>query len=68
MTLAFLHTWEFPKIGDPNLVPEIVGSLVYGPLNRVPLIFGNSHIGFGLVENTSLALPYSGVVAAHHSR
>ena len=21
--------WEFPKIGDPNFVPEIVGSLLY---------------------------------------
>ena len=36
--------WGFPKIGDPNIVPYIVGSLIYGPLNRVPLIFGNSHV------------------------
>ena len=21
-------TWEFPKIGDPNIVPQIVGSLL----------------------------------------
>ena len=31
--------WEFPKIGDPNIVPEI------DPKIRYPLIFGNSHIG-----------------------
>ena len=35
---------EFPKIGDPNSVPQIVGSLSEGPQNKVPLIFGNSHI------------------------
>ena len=21
-------TWEFPKIGEPNIVPEVVGSLL----------------------------------------
>ena len=31
--------WEFPKIGDPKIVPEI------DPQIRYPLIFGNSHIG-----------------------
>ena len=34
--------WEFPKIGDPNLVPLIVGSLLTGPQNQVLLNFGNS--------------------------
>ena len=38
-----LCMWEFPKIGDPNILPEIVGSLLEGPQNKVPLIFGNSH-------------------------
>ena len=28
---------EFPKIGDPNIVPEIVGSLLKRPPNKVPL-------------------------------
>ena len=32
--------WEFPKIGDPNIVPEIVGN----PKIRYPY-FGNSHMG-----------------------
>ena len=36
--------WEFPKIGDPNIVPYVVGSLVDGPQNKVPLIFGNSRM------------------------
>ena len=36
--------WEFPKIGDPNIVPQIVGSLLEGPQNKVLLIFGNSQI------------------------
>ena len=26
--------WEFPKIGDPNLVLSIVGSLFSGPPNK----------------------------------
>ena len=38
--------WEFAKIGESNIVPEIVGSLLYGPQNTVPLIFGNSHVAF----------------------
>ena len=37
---------EFPQIGDPNLVPQYVGSLLYGPQNKVPPIFGNSNFGF----------------------
>ena len=40
-----LRLWEFPKIGDPNIVPQIVGSLLQGPQNNVPLIFGNSLVG-----------------------
>ena len=31
-------TWEFPQLGDPNIVPYIVESLVQGPQNKVPLI------------------------------
>ena len=31
--------WVFPKIGDPNIVPEIVGSLLKGPQSKVPRIF-----------------------------
>ena len=31
-------TWEFPKIGDPKIV------VIRTPkINKVPLIFGNSH-------------------------
>ena len=41
-TVKFI--WEFPKIGDPNIVPKIVRSLLSGPQNTVPLIFRNSHI------------------------
>ena len=36
--------WEFPKIGDPNIVPQIVGSLLQGPQDKVPQIFGNSRM------------------------
>ena len=36
------NLWEFPKIGDPNIVPKIVGSLLSGTLNKVSRIFGNS--------------------------
>ena len=42
--LVLLSRWAFPKIGDPNIVPQIEGSLVQGPQNKVPLVFGNSHI------------------------
>ena len=28
----WLSMWEFPKIGDPNIVPQIVGSLNSGSL------------------------------------
>ena len=31
--------WEFPEIGNPAIVPYIVGSLVQGPQNTAPLIF-----------------------------
>ena len=34
----------FPKLGDPTLAPEIVGSLLYRPQNKVPFVFGISHI------------------------
>ena len=27
LSLRSRFIWEFPKIGDPNIVPEIVGSL-----------------------------------------
>ena len=32
------------EIGDPHIAPEIVGSLLSGPPDKVPLVFGNSHI------------------------
>ena len=32
------EVWEFPKIGDPNIVPQIVGSLLSGPENKVSLL------------------------------
>ena len=47
--------WEFPKIGDPKT--HIVGSLLQGSQNKVPLIFGNSHVG-GLIRH-DLADPYT---------
>ena len=28
--------WRFPKIGDPNFVPYIVGSSFSGPQTKVP--------------------------------
>ena len=37
--------WGCPKIGDPDIIPQIVGSLKNGPQNKVPLFFGNSHMG-----------------------
>ena len=39
-------------MGDPNIVPEIVGSLLQGPPNKVPLVLGNSH--FNLAESVSI--------------
>ena len=39
--------WGFPKIGDLKIVPQIVGSLLEGPQNKVPLSFVNSHM-YGL--------------------
>ena len=42
-------------MGDTNIVPYIVGSLLKKPQNKVPLIFGNSQ----LVTNTILGVPYS---------
>ena len=38
--------YEFPKVRDPNIVPEIVGSFIIRTPNKVPLIFGNSRTGF----------------------
>ena len=48
----------FPKIGDPNIVPEIVGSLLSGSQNKVPRIVGNSHIGALILTYTMLGVPY----------
>ena len=31
-------------MGNPNIVPYIVGPLLEGPQKKVPLIFGNSHM------------------------
>ena len=31
---------------DPNMVPKIVGSILQGAPTSVPLLFGNSHLGF----------------------
>ena len=28
--------WEFPKIGGPSIVPQIVGSFLQGTPNKVP--------------------------------
>ena len=39
---------EFPKIGDPNIVPYFVGSLLFGSQYRVTLFFGNSHVKISL--------------------
>ena len=45
---------EFPKIGDPNIVPEIVGSLLSGPKIRYPnfrrLPYDGSMLGFSLFK------------------
>ena len=53
--------WEFPKIGDPSIVHEIVGSLLNGPQNKVPPIVGNPNIDLGL---TLGGLLWSGVFRA----
>ena len=36
--------WEFPRIGDPNIVPQLVGSFSCGPQNKAPLRFENSDV------------------------
>ena len=33
--------WGFPKLGNPNIAPQIVRSSKKGPQNKVPLIFGD---------------------------
>ena len=42
--------WEFPKIGDPDIVPQTAGSFFYGPQNKVPLISGNPPLLFRLQD------------------
>ena len=37
-------TWGFPKIGGPNRVPQIVGSLLQKPKDEVPFFVGTSHM------------------------
>ena len=38
VTMGFKFTWGFPKIGHPNIVPEIVGSRkIRTPKERYPL-------------------------------
>ena len=44
--------WEFPKIGRPDIVPEIVGSLLQGPQSKIPLNFGNSQMCQNLEEQS----------------
>ena len=36
--------WGFPKIGAPNMVPLNSRILIIRTPNKVPLIFGNSHV------------------------
>ena len=50
---------EFPKIGDPNIVPYVVGSLLQGPQNKVPLIFGDSHVCFKRLRDAFAVPPGS---------
>ena len=38
------YIWEFPKIGDPNIVPLNSRIPVIRTQNKVPPIFGNPHI------------------------
>ena len=33
---------------DPNKVPQIVGSLLYGPQDNAPQLLGNSHTNIGV--------------------
>ena len=44
ITKAGNNTWEFPTLGDPSIVLLTIGSFLYGPQNKVPLIFGNPHL------------------------
>ena len=53
--------WEFPKIGDPNIVPLNSRILtIRTPPNKVPPIFGNPH-----VEAQSRGLPTSASRASY---
>ena len=48
--------WELPKIGDPNVVPSIVGSLLPGPQNKVPLFSKTPIFGFRKIRVRTEAL------------
>ena len=49
--------WEFLKTGDPNIVPEIVGSYLEENQKKIPLIlFGNSHVYLSLRESLVVTL------------
>ena len=43
--------WEFPKIGDRNIAPEIAGSLLEGPQKRVTLFFVNFQISSSMNDD-----------------
>ena len=53
------------KIGDPHIVPQIVGSLLQGPKNKVPLLWErlNSSLDGAtrLLEAVSKSPPVPGV-------
>ena len=48
--------WEFPKIGEPNKVPQIVGLLLRGPQHKVPLISETPIWGFSVWGLLGIAL------------
>ena len=44
ITSLFLRDLGVSEIENPNIVPEMLGSLLIRTPNKVPLIFGNSHL------------------------
>ena len=45
------RTWGFPKTGDPNIAPQIVGSLVSGDENKVPIFSETPTMELGFRAN-----------------
>ena len=55
---SWVSVWEFPKKGDPNIVPKIVGTFLEGPPKKVPLIFGDSRMSLLGLKEGPLRFPF----------